>query len=69
MSAELQVDGGSHDTNTPASNPSPAPSLNKGEKLPDFNPGWRFYVAFSTLSVITLVAALDATSLSVALPV
>ena len=34
-----------------------------------FNPGWRFYLAFSSLSVITLMAALDATSISVALPV
>ena len=34
-----------------------------------FNPGWRFYVAFASLAVITLMAALDATSLSVALPV
>ncbi|OCL11843.1 MFS general substrate transporter [Glonium stellatum] len=34
-----------------------------------FNPGWRFYLAFSSLSVITLMAALDATSISVALPI
>lgn len=34
-----------------------------------FSPGWRFYVAFSSLMVITLMAALDATALSVALPV
>ncbi|KAI9852378.1 MAG: hypothetical protein M1838_000900 [Thelocarpon superellum] len=48
--------------------PSPTPSKSKTE-LPDFHPGWRFIVAFSTLSVITLAAALDATSLSVALPI
>jgi MFS family permease len=35
----------------------------------DFNPGWRFVVAIMSLSTITLMAALDATSLSVALPV
>lgn len=34
-----------------------------------FNPGWRFLAAFASLSVITLMAALDATSISVALPV
>ncbi|KAF2146650.1 uncharacterized protein K452DRAFT_348378 [Aplosporella prunicola CBS 121167] len=34
-----------------------------------FNPGWRLYVAFCSLSVITLMAALDATSISVALPI
>ena len=33
-----------------------------------FQPGWRFYSAFSSLLVITLMAALDATSLSVAIP-
>ena len=34
-----------------------------------FDPGWRFYAIFSTLCIITIAAALDATSLSVALPV
>jgi hypothetical protein len=33
-----------------------------------FEAGWRFYLAFSSLLVITLMAALDATSLSVAIP-
>ena len=33
-----------------------------------FHPGWRFYLAFTSLLVITLMAALDATSLSVAIP-
>jgi len=32
-------------------------------------PGWRFYAAFGCLCIINLVCALDATSLSVALPV
>lgn len=32
-----------------------------------FNPGYRFFLAFVSLCVITLMAALDATSLSVAL--
>ncbi|PSN69750.1 MFS general substrate transporter [Corynespora cassiicola Philippines] len=34
-----------------------------------FKPGWRFLAAFASLSVITLMAALDATSISVALPI
>ncbi|KAK3646026.1 hypothetical protein LTR22_014461 [Elasticomyces elasticus] len=33
-----------------------------------FTPGWRFYLAFISLLVITLMAALDATSLAVAIP-
>ncbi|KAH7014036.1 major facilitator superfamily domain-containing protein [Macrophomina phaseolina] len=36
-------------------------------RQPAFSPGWRFYIAFSSLSVIALMAALDATSISVAL--
>lgn len=35
----------------------------------EFNPGWRFLLAFASLAVITLMAALDATSISVALPI
>lgn len=35
----------------------------------NFNPGWRFYASFISLCIITLAVALDATSLSVALPV
>lgn len=39
-------------------------------KTPEkFEPGWRFLAAFGSLCIITLMAALDATSLSVALPV
>ena len=36
---------------------------------PEFNPGWRFHLSFTSLCIISLAAALDATSLSVALPV
>lgn len=35
----------------------------------NFNSGWRFYASFTSLCIITLAVALDATSLSVALPV
>ena len=50
-----------------SSSSSPAPVEKHG--VPEFNPGWRFYVVFTTMAVITLAVALDATSLSVALPV
>ena len=40
-----------------------------GVAAEDFKPSNRLYVAFMTLAVITLMVALDGTSLSVALPV
>ena len=40
-----------------------------GVAAEDFKPSRRLYVAFMTLAVITLMVALDGTSLSVALPV
>ncbi|KAI6249264.1 MFS transporter [Erysiphe necator] len=36
---------------------------------PEFKPGWRFFLIFLSLAIITLAASLDATSLSVALPI
>ena len=39
-----------------------------GVAAEDFKPSKRLYVAFATLAVITLMVALDGTSLSVALP-
>lgn len=47
---------------------APSPS-NTIPSMEAFEPGWRFYGVFATLCVITLAVALDATSLSVALPV
>ena len=35
----------------------------------EFKPGWRLILAFVSLSVVTLMVALDATSISVALPI
>lgn len=43
------------------------PTMAPGESK--FNPGWEFIVAFLSLSTLTLMCALDATSLSVALPI
>ena len=49
------------------------PSLRSDEKeqaiIPEFRPELGFYLIFISLMVITLAAALDATSLSVALPI
>ncbi|KAI9714214.1 MAG: hypothetical protein M1812_006435 [Candelaria pacifica] len=60
-----------HEPNTEANrtiSPSPAASIDKVSPN-DFHPGWRFILAFISLSVISLMAALDATSLSVALSI
>ncbi|MCJ1302329.1 hypothetical protein MMC08_005132 [Hypocenomyce scalaris] len=53
---------------TPSSMPSTATSLLE-EHQPEFKPTPRFYLAFVTLAVITMMVALDGTSLSVALPI
>jgi len=45
---------------------SEKPRAHEPEK---FKPGWRFLAAFGSLCIITLMAALDATSISVAIPV
>lgn len=44
------------------------PQTAEGATSVPFEPGYRFFLAFGSLCVITLMAALDATSLSVALP-
>lgn len=44
-------------------------SIHEETKTPEFKPSARIYLAFLTLAVITLMVALDGTSLSVALPV
>lgn len=45
----------------------PAPLAVGGSS--EFKPGLRFYAAFGSLCIVILAAALDATSLSSALPV
>ena len=52
---------------TPANQSSEA--VDAKDPAQSFNPGWRFVLAFVSLCVITLMSALDATSISVALPV
>lgn len=53
------------------SKPEPPPFQDLASPSPPdgFNPGWRFYASFISLCIITVAVALDATSLSVALPV
>ncbi|PMD33262.1 MFS general substrate transporter [Hyaloscypha variabilis F] len=46
-----------------------AQSIEENTSVPEFNPNWRFYLAFCSLAVVTLAVSLDATSLSVALPI
>lgn len=50
-----------------SSDESPS-EISKGSEE-EFKPGLSFKLAFASLCVITLMAALDATSISVALPV
>ena len=38
-------------------------------KMTIFDPGYRFYLAFSSLAVLAMMVSLDGTSVSVALPV
>ncbi len=45
------------------------PSTLEANQLDQWKPSLRLYLAFMTLAVITMVVALDGTSLSVALPV
>lgn len=49
--------------------PSIAARSKENTQPPEWKPSVRLYVAFLTLAVITLMVALDGTSLSVALPV
>lgn len=48
---------------------SPAPSPAAIASPSAFKPTWRFYAIFASLCTISLAAALDATTISVALPV
>ena len=46
--------------------PTPAPAQSNGAM---YKPGVWLYMAFATLGILTVMVALDATALSVALPV
>jgi hypothetical protein len=65
---EVNIEGDRASQSSDAASRSPAPSLD-GPDETTFKPGHRFYLAFGTLSILTLMVALDGTSISVALPV
>jgi MFS family permease len=48
---------------------SAAPSGDGENNAQEFKPTWRFLLAFMALAIVTLAVALDATTLSVALPI
>lgn len=48
---------------------SPADSIKDAASFENFKPSLRVWLAFLTLCVLTLMVALDGTSISVALPV
>lgn len=50
---------------------SPAPSTSRGEArlIETFHPTYRFWLVFSAFAVLTLMVAIDSTSLSVALSI
>lgn len=59
----------SSDEQTLHHTPAPPLSEQSDDEPPAFHPGRRFYLAFSALAALSLVVALDGTSLSVALPI
>lgn len=73
LAAEAIVDGekdavSSPDPQLPSSSDSSIKSLQE-DANPEFKPNRGFYLAFFALAVMTLMVALDGTSLSVALPI
>jgi MFS family permease len=67
---ESKVTRGDDDNTLSGENVS-VPSVHNSDDTPDepeFAPDYQFYLAFTSLAVVTLAAALDATSLSVAIP-
>ena len=66
METEKEVQDGARDAS-----PSPASSMSKEniDSAADFKPSIRLYLAFGALAVLTLMVALDGTSISVALPI
>ena len=66
MEVEKEVQDGAK-----AASPSPASSISKEstDSAAEFKPTARLYLAFGALAVLTLMVALDGTSISVALPI
>jgi MFS family permease len=68
----LTLDNAGHtkeNANTPVSNHDTTSAAAPEEVLPTFRPTRGFLLAFISICVVTLAAALDATSLSIALPI
>jgi len=69
------VEAGTSSTSKIEASDSPIPSRPPSEHSEgssssnEFKPGWRLILAFVSLSFVTLMVALDATSISVALPI
>lgn len=66
MEAEKELQDGAR-----SESPSPASSVSKesSDAAAEFKPTARLYLAFGALAVLTLMVALDGTSISVALPI
>jgi hypothetical protein len=54
---------------TPESLPSSYRTAIEEQSSTAFNPGWSFYLAIISICTVIIVVALDATSLSIALPI
>lgn len=71
--SSLERDGGdievAHNDLGNASSAAIQPNSDRRIASETITPGWRFYLIFAALAVASLAAALDATSLTVALPI
>ena len=56
------------DPNTVEKSVEPSANSNS-EEVEKFKPGWRLLAAFTSIAIVNLACALDATIISVALPV
>lgn len=77
MSTEMETSAGSEITKQETVGPEkieemtePLGKLNSNsEEIEKFKPGWRLLSAFTSIAIVNLACALDATIVSVALPV
>jgi hypothetical protein len=54
---------------SPTKSESPDIAESRSEEVEKFKPGWRLLAAFASIAIVNLATALDATIISVALPV
>ena len=62
-------DSGIYDVSPPEKEVGSEEKVGREPEVPQFKPGYRFYMAFSSLAVLAMMVSLDGTSVSVALPV